>query len=108
MTETLIKDYYRDNVPKEWKRLVKDPYHQLEFETTLHFMEKYLTANGLVLDEGRGPGRYTIELAKRGYAVVLLDFTSANLDFARRLTKRAGCRLRVKDLTEGSVVCGKK
>ncbi len=73
-----------DNVHSEWRRLVKDAYHRMEFTTTLHFLEKYLPPDGHVLDAGGGPGRYTLELAMRGYDVTLLDATVANLDFARR------------------------
>ena len=47
-----IKDYYTGCVRQEWKRLVKDAYHRLEFETTLHFLEKHLPSSGLVLDAG--------------------------------------------------------
>jgi SAM-dependent methyltransferase len=38
---------------------------------TTHFLEICLPKEGLVLDAGGGPGRYTIDLAKRGYDVVL-------------------------------------
>ena len=103
MTTELVKAYYTENVRKEWRRLVKDAYHRLELETTLHYMERYLPEHGLVLDAGGGPGRYTLELARRGYDVVLLDLTPANLDFARRQIKRAGLRKQVKDAVEGSI-----
>ena len=49
MTEKRVKDYYTGCVRKEWRRLVKDAYHRLEFETTLHFLEKYLPQKGLIL-----------------------------------------------------------
>ncbi len=104
MTETLVRDYYSSCVGKEWRRLVRDAYHRLEFQTTLHFLEKYLPEKGLVLDAGGGPGRYTIELAKRGYQVVLLDMTPANLEFANRRIKRAKMRDRVANIVEGSIV----
>jgi SAM-dependent methyltransferase len=104
MTESLVKEYYSDSVRKGWNRLVKNPYHQLELETTLYFLEKYLPANGLVLDAGGGPGRYTFELAKRGYDVILMDLTPANLAFARNQIKRTGCRQNVKDVIEGSII----
>ena len=104
MTETLVRDYYTGCVGKEWRRLVRDAYHRLEFETTLHFLEKYLPKKGLVLDAGGGPGRYTIELAKRGYEVVLLDMTPANLEFARRQIKRAKLQDKVVKIVEGSIV----
>ena len=104
MTETLVKNYYTESVRKEWRRLVRDPYHRLEFETTLHFLEKYLPKNALILDAGGGPGRYTVELAKRGYEVVLLDMTPANLAFAKRQIRRAKLKDKVKNVVEGSIV----
>ncbi len=104
MTETLVQDYYTGQVRQEWVRLIRDAYHKLEFETTLQFLEKYLPKKGLILDAGGGPGRYTIELAKRGYEVVLLDMTPANLEFARRQVKRAKLQDKVTDIVEGSIV----
>ena len=104
MSDILVKQYYADNVRSEWRRLVKDAYHQLEFTTTLHFLDKYLPSQGRVLDAGGGPGRYTLELAKKGYDVTLLDATVANLDFARRMLRRHGLQSRVKQITEGSIV----
>jgi SAM-dependent methyltransferase len=104
MTETLVRDYYTSCVGKEWRRLVRDAYHRLEFETTLHFLEKHLPEKGLVLDAGCGPGRYTIELAKRGYEVTSLDLTPANLEFARRQIKRAKVQDKVAEIMEGSIV----
>jgi len=104
MSESQVKQYYTAQVGKEWRRLVKDPYHRLELDTTLHFLEKYLPEGGLMLDAGGGPGRYTLELATRGHDVVLLDLTAANLAFARRQIKKAGIREQVKDVVEGSIV----
>ena len=103
MTTELIQTFYTEHVRQEWRRLVKDAYHRLEYETTLHYLEQYLPEQGLVLDAGGGPGRYTLELARRGYDLVLLDFTPANLEFARRQIKRAGLRRRVKEVVEGSI-----
>lgn len=104
MMETLIKEYYTGCVWDEWRRLVKDAYHRLEFETTLHFLARYLPPHGVILDAGGGPGRYTVELAKKGYEVVLLDLTPGNLEFARRQIKKAGLQSKVRDLTAGSIV----
>ena len=42
MPDDIVKDYYTIQVRKEWRRLVRDPYHRLEFETTLRFLERYL------------------------------------------------------------------
>lgn len=104
MTDSLVKEYYASQVRAEWHRLVKDAYHRLEFDTTLHFLDKYLPEHGLILDAGGGPGRYTLELTKKGYDVVLLDATQANLDFAKRQIKRYGLQAHVKEITAGSIV----
>jgi SAM-dependent methyltransferase len=103
-TEELVKQFYRESVHSEWRRLVKNPYHRLELDTTLHYLDTYLPSQGLILDAGGGPGRYTLELAKRGYEVALLDATQANLDFANRMLKRYGLRSQVREITCGSIV----
>jgi len=103
MTRELVKGYYTRTVKKEWKRLARDTYHRLEFETTLHFLKKYLPKKGLILDAGGGPGRYTIELAKMGYNIILLDLSPANLKFAKKQIKKERVQNRVKDVVEGSI-----
>jgi 2-polyprenyl-3-methyl-5-hydroxy-6-metoxy-1,4-benzoquinol methylase len=104
MTDEMVKEYYSTQVRDEWHRLVMDAYHRLEFDTTLHYLDEYLPQRGLILDAGGGPGRYTLELAKKGYDVVLLDATQANLDFARRQIKRHGLQAHVPEITVGSIV----
>jgi SAM-dependent methyltransferase len=100
----MVKDWYTKAARDEWRRLVQDPYHQIEFMITMHFLEKYLPKKGLLLDTGGGPGRYTIELAKKGYDMVLLDITPKMLEIAKRKIKQAGMRRKVKQIVEGSIV----
>ena len=57
---------YADNPEHEWQRLQRDPFRRLEYDTTLHFLGPLLPKTGRVLDAGGGPGRYAIELARRG------------------------------------------
>lgn len=101
--EKLTKKLYDEISEREWKRLVKDKFHRLEFDTTMRFLKKYLPKKGLILDAGGGPGRYTIELAKKGYDVVLLDLSSQNLKVANRQIKKAKVQKKVKDIIEGSI-----
>jgi len=72
-----------NKIPGEWYRLVKDAYHSLEFLVTMHYIRKYFPPVGRVLDAGGGPGRYSIELCKAGYDVVLLDIVSEYIAFAK-------------------------
>ena len=103
MTQKRVKDYYTATVRDEWKRLIQDAYHRLEFDTTIHFLERHLPKQGRILDAGGGPGRYSIELAKRGYHMVLLDMTPANLEFARRKIRQARVQNRIEETVEGSI-----
>jgi ubiquinone/menaquinone biosynthesis C-methylase UbiE len=103
VSKKLVREYYSKDCLYEWRRLVQDPYHRLELDTTLHFLRKYLPAKGLVLDAGGGPGRYTIELAKQGYDVILLDLTPGLLEIARKQIGRAGVKEKVKAVVMGSI-----
>lgn len=98
-----IRHTYSKDVAREWRRLVKDQFHRLEFETTMKYLAKYLPRKGLLLDAGCGPGRYAIELARMGYDIALLDFTPEHVEFAER--KISGLKLadRVKMAEVGSI-----
>jgi len=95
--------WYDARAEYEWIRLFQDGYHQLEYLVTMHFLERYLPRTGLVLDAGGGPGRYTIELAKKGYEVILLDLSPKCLAIARREMRKAGVGDRVKEIVQGSI-----
>jgi ubiquinone/menaquinone biosynthesis C-methylase UbiE len=99
---TDIRQYYDKNAKREWVRLIEDNFHNLEFKTTMHFLKKYLPKKGFILDAGGGPGRYSIELAKMGYDVTLLDYSPELLNFARREVKKAGVEKKVH-VFEGSI-----
>ncbi len=99
----LTHKIYSENVLREWKRLAKDPFHRLEFDTTLKYLKKYLPKNGVILDAGGGPGRYSIELAKMGYNVVLLDLVPEHLEFAKKKIKQAKVQDKIKNIVEGTI-----
>jgi len=100
----VVKEYYDAKAEHEWNRLFQDAYHRLEYIVHMHFLEKYLPEKGLILDAGGGPGRYTIELAKKGYQVVLLDLSPRCLEIAEREIKKARVEDKVKKIVEGSIV----
>jgi ubiquinone/menaquinone biosynthesis C-methylase UbiE len=104
MKKRLITEFYASDVSREWKRLAKDPFHRLEYETTIIFLNKYLPKKGLILDAGGGPGRYTILLAKKGYNMVLLDLTKENLEFAKSMIKKNKVEDKVKSVIKGNIM----
>jgi len=89
--KTHIEGFYDANAMKEWERLDR---HRTEFAVTLKALEEYLPpAPADVLDIGGGPGRYAIELTRRGHSVTLLDLAQANLDLAAQKAEEAGVKL---------------
>jgi SAM-dependent methyltransferase len=98
-----VKTWYDARAVYEWNRLFQDGYHQLEYLVTMHFLEEYLPKHGMILDAGGGPGRYTIELAKKGYRVILLDLSPRCLEIARNRIGEAGVERKVKEILEGSI-----
>jgi SAM-dependent methyltransferase len=103
MSTPLVREYYSTQVRKEWRRLIRDAYHRLELDTTLYFLDKYLPKTGRILDAGCGPGRYTLELVRRGYTLDAFDLTPANLEFARRQAKKTTLLEQINDFREGSI-----
>jgi len=99
----LVRKHYSEYGIKEWERLTRHPYHRLEFDTTMHFLKKYFPKKGLVLDAGGGPGRYSIELSKMGYDVILLDLAPKLLEIAKEQIREAGVEYKVKLVIEGSI-----
>ncbi|MCG3088878.1 class I SAM-dependent methyltransferase [Sporosarcina cyprini] len=73
-----IVTYY--NQFDEWGRLEREP---IEFRVNWHFIKKYLPPSGSILDNGAGPGKYAMELAKGGYQVTLTDLTPKLVQIAR-------------------------
>ena len=100
-----LADIYNANPEGEWDRLTRSPHNSLEFTVFMHHIERFLPSQGLVLDAGGGPGRYTVEFCKRGIDVVLLDLSSACVEFAKdRVAELAPtARERLKEAVVGDV-----
>ncbi len=94
----IVRNYYDDHIEREWSRL-DEPLCRLEFASTLRLIEKYFPPSGFVCDIGGGPGRYTIELLRRGYWVTLLDLSDG-------LLKRGETALREAGLTADALMRG--
>ncbi|MBO3320727.1 class I SAM-dependent methyltransferase [Clostridium perfringens] len=94
----IIREYYNKNSKNEWLRL-NDPYNRLELFSTMYMIKEYFPQEGKILDIGSGPGRYSIELLKRGYEVSLMDLSEKSIDMAKNNIESMG--LKAKDY-----ICG--
>lgn len=73
-----IINYY--NQFDEWGRLEREP---IEFQVNWHYIKKNIPKTGNILDNGAGPGKYSMELAKDGYTVTLTDLTPKLVEIAK-------------------------
>lgn len=80
-----IIDYYSQF--DEWGRLDREP---LEFFINWHYITKYVSPQCSVLDNGAGPGKYAMELAKLGCNVTLSDLTPRLVDIAKEKSNELG------------------
>lgn len=103
---TRLRAAYDPAPELEWARLADRLHARLEYEVTSHALERHLPPPpARVLDAGGGPGRYTIDLATKGYTVTLLDLSPALLDYARARIAEADPRVaaNVQAVVEGSI-----
>ncbi len=71
----------------EDSRLTRSRHGQLEYFTTITYIEKYLKPNMKVLEIGAGTGRYSIELARRGINVSAVELVESNLKVLKKNSK---------------------
>lgn len=88
-----IAAFYNQDPEIERSRLER---HQLEYDLTWRYLNQYLPAQGSILEVGAATGRYTLELAKRGFVVTAVDLSSANLEACRKSLGEAGLEKRVR------------
>ena len=93
-----IREHYNAYGLREWDRLEKTVHGRVEYEVTMHILDRHLTPDSIILDAGGGPGRYTIELARRGYKVYLLDISDEQLKIANAKIEESGVRNNILDI----------
>lgn len=82
-----VRDFYNKNASFELNRLDL-PLCRVEFASTLKLIEKYFPKTGKICDIGGGPGRYAIELTRRGYRVTLSDLSDEEIHLGEKEFER--------------------
>lgn len=88
-----IAAYYNNDPMREHSRLER---HQLEQDLTWRYLDLFMPARGSILEIGAATGRYTLELAKRGYMVTAVDMSTGLLNECRKNIATAGLEKQVR------------
>ena len=79
-----LTNFY-SNYDEEGRLLSK--HGQVEFLTTMRYIQKYLRPGMRVLEIGAATGRYSHTLARQGYRVDAVELVQHNIDIFNMLTQ---------------------
>ncbi len=85
-----ISCFYDDYGEREWERFERSAADRVNFRVHLHHLQRFVKAGDDVLDAGAGPGRFTIELARIGTTVTVVDISPVQLELNRQKLSEAG------------------
>lgn len=88
-----ITAYYNSALESEHSRLER---HQLEYDLTWRYLNRYLPSQGSILEVGAATGRYTLELAERGYTLTAVDLSTVLIDECRKSIADEGLEKKVR------------
>ena len=83
-TMKALTDFY-SNYDEDGRLLSK--HGQVEYLTTMRYIEKYLRPDMRILEVGAATGRYSHALAQKGYQVDSVELVQHNIDLFKKNTK---------------------
>ena len=92
--ENMVTNKHKDIIINKYSeydeenRLVSDRAHNIEYMTTMHYIQKFLKPDAKILEIGAGTGRYSIALAKMGYDVTAVDLTPKYVETMKSNTRK--------------------
>lgn len=81
MRNSYLEQFYK-NYDEDGRLL--NPWGRVEYETTMHYIKRYLKPNGKVLEIGAATGRYSVTLAAEGFDVTAVELVEHNLEMLRK------------------------
>lgn len=85
-----ISSFYDNYGEREWERFERSAADRVNFRVHLHHLRRFVQTGDNVLDAGAGPGRFTIELARIGTTVTVVDISPVQLELNPQKLGEAG------------------
>ena len=92
--QTMVINKHKDIIINKYTeydedaRLVTDRGHNIEYLTTMRYIQKFLKKGAKILEIGAGTGRYSITLAEMGYDVTAVDLVPHHVEIMRSKAKK--------------------
>lgn len=84
--QDMIQSFYNTSYDEQ-VRLSKTRQGQLEYLTTMHFINQFAAEPLRILEVGAGTGNYSIPLAKAGHGVTALELADRNFEILRERSR---------------------
>jgi len=80
-----LMNYYEQGI--EEGRLTKDRSHNIEFITSIKYIEEYLKPSDKILEIGAGTGIYSLYFANKGHEVEAIELMECHIDIFEKNIK---------------------
>lgn len=81
----ILNNFYNEDCAEDTR--LESQHGQVEFLTTINYVEKYLKPETKILEVGAGTGRYSIYYANKGYNVTAIEYVQHNVDILKSKIK---------------------
>ena len=81
----VLNDFYSNSCDEESRLLSR--HGQVEFLTTINYIDKFLNNDSKILEVGAGTGRYSLYYADKGYNVTAIEYVEHNVDILKSKIK---------------------
>ncbi len=85
-----IRDFFNRLGYGEWERFEQSATSRIQARIHTHYLRRFFERGDRVLDAGAGPGRFTVELARLGATVSVVDISEEQLRLNRQKVAEAG------------------
>ena len=83
--QEILNNFYNEDCAEDTR--LESQHGQVEFLTTIKYIEEYLKPETKILEIGAGTGRYPLYYANKGYDVTAIEYVQHNVDILKSKIK---------------------
>lgn len=83
--QEILNNFYNEDCTEDTR--LESQHGQVEFLTTIKYIEEYLKPETKILEIGAGTGRYSLYYANKGYDVTAIEYVRHNVDILKSKIK---------------------